>query len=158
MSLHKFFSGSFLSIARARQAEDLESASLLNSPSSETTIEETIVKHNNHGSIPAVTTNEFLYPNTIQDTTVIRKDFSWYWQHGFVQQEILAIIKFGVPLIITFLLGYGNRVVDIWFLGKTGSESMAVASLASLFTNITCLSIGMGMLTGTTTIHAKTLF
>lgn len=147
MSLLKRLSVSYFS---ATSQEDLESTSLLDSPSSDIIIEETLVKH--HGSIPKqpIITNDFNYPNTI-DTTIIKKDFGYYWQHGFVQQEILAIIKFGVPLIITFLLGYGNRVVDIWFLGKTGSESMAVASLASLFTNISCISIGMGMLTGNKT-------
>ncbi|KAI8646129.1 mate-domain-containing protein [Parasitella parasitica] len=53
------------------------------------------------------------------------------------------------------MLGVGNKVVDVWFLGKTGSEAMAIASLGNLFTTVAGLSVGQGMLTAIDTLVAQ---
>ena len=39
-----------------------------------------------------------------------------------LRDELVAIIKYCIPLMITFLLSAGNRLVDVWFLGKVGPE------------------------------------
>ncbi|KAI8098278.1 mate-domain-containing protein [Gilbertella persicaria] len=99
-------------------------------------------------SLPSPVTNDisFYYPNTYQ--LDLKKDIKYFWSHTrVVRQELTGIIRFCIPLIITFLLGVGNRVVDVWFLGKIGAEAMAVASLGNLFTMVTGLSIGYGVLT-----------
>jgi MATE family multidrug resistance protein len=38
--------------------------------------------------------------------------------------EAVALLKFCFPLLVTFLLGHGMRLVDVWFLGKIGSEGI----------------------------------
>jgi MATE family multidrug resistance protein len=36
--------------------------------------------------------------------------------------ELEALLGFTFPLLITFLMAYGIRIMDVWFLGKLGSE------------------------------------
>jgi hypothetical protein len=68
--------------------------------------EETLIKH--HGSSPDL----FVQNNTSKD----------FYLNNQVREELIAILKFAIPLIITFLLGIGNKVIDVWFLGKIGPE------------------------------------
>jgi hypothetical protein len=117
---------------------DEESTALL-SESKET-------KRRNLGSItptPIINETCFIYPNTSNQN---------FWVDDQIYQELLALFKFAIPLVITFLVAIGMRVIDVWFLGKLGSQAMAVVSLGGLFTTITGLSIGQGILTGTLTI------
>lgn len=118
----------FLSLIFNKQEtrDDVESARLVDDAS---------VKQN-HGTIPIIPVET-------------PKDIAYYWKTGLAQQEILAIFRYCLPLVITFLLGYGKSVVDVWFLGRTNSETMAAVSLANLFATTTGISIGTGMLTGT---------
>ncbi|KAI9478289.1 MAG: mate-domain-containing protein [Benjaminiella poitrasii] len=143
------------------KANDEESATLLNT-------EEAYIKHKNHGAIQSpssspineVIINEisFFYPNTTQadftHTSKIRGIWS-EWEYSEIRQEGLAILKFGIPLIITFLLGVGNKVIDVWFVGNVSSEALAVVSLGNLFTTIAGLSIGNGILTAIDTLVAQ---
>lgn len=48
------------------------------------------------------------------ETTAINDDSIW--------DELVSILHYSIPLIITFLVGLGNRVWDVWFLGKAGSR------------------------------------
>ncbi|KAL0140298.1 mate-domain-containing protein [Mucor lusitanicus] len=122
-------------------------------------VDETSMKHRNHGAIttpltppPVINEMSFAYPNTI-DVASRKRSLHCYAKYGEIQQEIQAISRFALPLIVTFLLGVGNKVVDVWFLGKVGSEAMAVASLGNLFTTIAGLSVGMGILTAIDTLE-----
>ncbi|KAF1803493.1 mate-domain-containing protein [Mucor lusitanicus] len=124
-------------------------------------VDETSMKHRNHGAIttpltppPVINEMSFAYPNTI-DVASRKRSLHCYAKYGEIQQEIQAISRFALPLIVTFLLGVGNKVVDVWFLGKVGSEAMAVASLGNLFTTIAGLSVGMGILTAIDTLVAQ---
>lgn len=88
-------------------------------------------------------------------------------------KELKAIYKFAWPLMVTFLLGMGMKLVDVWFYGKLGSQGkvclfltlmdrspaylffttllllvLAATSLGSLFITVTGLALGNGMLTG----------
>ncbi|KAG1472860.1 hypothetical protein G6F56_001292 [Rhizopus delemar] len=72
-----------------------------------------------------------------------------------VLDELIAILHYSIPLIITFLMGMGNRVWDVWFLGKTTSRDMAVSSLGYLFTTVAGLSIGAGILTAIETLVSQ---
>lgn len=124
---------SLLSNIQQEPSRDIESARLLQT--------EDVIKYS-HASIPVDTlntNNEITTPKTIV----------YYWREGLAQKEIVAIIRYCIPLVITFLLGYGKSVVDVWFLGRTNSETMAAVSLANLFATTTGISIGTGMLTGT---------
>lgn len=68
--------------------------------------EETLIKH--HGS-----SQDLFIPDDTNKNSFLNNQ---------VREELVAILKFAIPLIITFLLGVGNRVIDVWFLGKVGSE------------------------------------
>ncbi|KAI7906061.1 mate-domain-containing protein [Cokeromyces recurvatus] len=72
-----------------------------------------------------------------------------------VKNELHAIFKFGIPLMITFLLGVGNKVIDVWFVGNLSSEMLAVVSLGNLFTAVVGLSVGNGILTAIDTLVAQ---
>ena len=39
-----------------------------------------------------------------------------------IKQEAVAIINYTWPLLITFVVGKGMGLVDVWFLGRLGSE------------------------------------
>lgn len=128
---------------------DEESAALLISNE----VDEALIKHKNHGAIappPVINEISFYYPNTIDSPPVStrKKNLYYYWKYGDIQQELQAIIRFGIPLIVTFLLGVGNKVIDVWFIGKIGSEAMAIVSLGNLFVTVAGLSVGQGILTG----------
>ncbi|CEI93832.1 hypothetical protein RMCBS344292_08058 [Rhizopus microsporus] len=64
-----------------------------------------------------------------------------------VLQEAKAVLRYSIPLVITFFLGYSTRATDVWFLGKLGPQAMAVSSLGHLFITVTGISIGNGILT-----------
>ncbi|KAG0758471.1 hypothetical protein G6F62_007669 [Rhizopus arrhizus] len=72
-----------------------------------------------------------------------------------IWDELVSILHYSIPLIITFLVGFGNRVWDVWFLGKTGSRDMAVASLGYLFATVAGVSMGTGILTAIDTLVAQ---
>lgn len=87
--------------------------------------EETFVKH--HGSIC------YYYPDDITPLEDDQKiSMHYFLKHHEVRDELAAILRFAVPLIVTFLLGVGNRVVDVWFLGKVGSEGKALICMKLL--------------------------
>ncbi|KAL0578218.1 hypothetical protein ABG067_008746, partial [Albugo candida] len=75
--------------------------------------EEALVKH--HGSIIP-----------LPQEPAIKKESSGNFfsslKENEVRDELTAILRFSIPLIITFLLSVGNRLVDVWFLGKVGPE------------------------------------
>ncbi|EIE82573.1 hypothetical protein RO3G_07278 [Rhizopus delemar RA 99-880] len=81
------------------------------------------------------------------ETTAINDDSIW--------DELVSILHYSIPLIITFLVGLGNRVWDVWFLGKAGSRDMAVASLGYLFATVAGVSMGTGILTAIDTLVAQ---
>ncbi|KAI9257072.1 mate-domain-containing protein [Helicostylum pulchrum] len=101
--------------------------------------EETLIKHHSSGQ------NLFVQDDINKSTFL----------NNQVRDELVAILKFAIPLIVTFLLGVGNRVIDVWFLGKVGSEAMAVVSLGGLFTTVAGLSVGQGILTAIDTLVAQ---
>lgn len=39
-----------------------------------------------------------------------------------VLQEAKAVLRYSIPLVITFFLGYSTRATDVWFLGKLGPQ------------------------------------
>ncbi|OBZ89065.1 hypothetical protein A0J61_02884 [Choanephora cucurbitarum] len=107
-------------------------------------------------SLPSPVTNDTSlgYPNTAHIS--LGKDVNYLWHHTrIVRQELSVIIRFWIPLLVSFLLGISNRVVDVWFLGKVGPKAMAIVSLGSLFTMVTGLSIGFGVLTAVDTLVAQ---
>ncbi|RUS29816.1 mate-domain-containing protein [Jimgerdemannia flammicorona] len=57
-------------------------------------------------------------------------------------QEAKILVKYSGPLIITYMLQIGLRIVDIWFI------ELAAASLGGMFCMITGFALGWGMTTG----------
>lgn len=79
--------------------------------------EETLIKH--HGSIyPYITEEVVLAPESIQP------NFFSLLKENDIKHEFIAILRFSIPLMLTFILSIGNRVVDVWFLGKLGPEGI----------------------------------
>lgn len=37
-------------------------------------------------------------------------------------QETISILALSWPLLITFVVGYGMKLVDVWFLGRIDTE------------------------------------
>ncbi|ORZ16263.1 mate-domain-containing protein [Absidia repens] len=70
-------------------------------------------------------------------------------------QELKAIYKFVWPLMVTYLLGTGLKLVDVWFYGKLGPKVMAATSLGSLFVTICGLALGNGMVTAIDTLVSQ---
>ncbi|CEP17486.1 hypothetical protein [Parasitella parasitica] len=136
--------------------DDEETASLVISNQ----MDEAFIKHKNHGAItPHLVINEISlqYPNTIESPIVsVRKRSLWNSRkYGENRLELQAILLFGIPLICSYLLGVGNKVIDVWFLGKIGSEAMAIVGLGNLFIAVAGLSVGQGMLTAIDTLVAQ---
>lgn len=99
-----------LLFGKYREIEDEESTTLLMP-------EEEFVKH--HGSILP---HHFISEDPILpdiDTTITLSNCFF---HIEVRDELTAILRFAIPLVVTFILGVSNRAVDTWFLGKIGSE------------------------------------
>lgn len=38
-------------------------------------------------------------------------------------EETISILSLAWPLLITFVVGYGMKLVDVWFLGRLDTES-----------------------------------
>ncbi|KAG2223480.1 hypothetical protein INT45_001228 [Circinella minor] len=72
-----------------------------------------------------------------------------------IKQEAVAIINYTWPLLITFVVGKGMGLVDIWFLGRLGSEVMAVVSLGNLWSTVAGLAFGNGLLTAIDTLVSQ---
>lgn len=100
---------------KQRRIDEEEITSLLAS-------EETLIKH--HGSIISVPDEDLIL---VQDTPK-KKEIHHYTKNQ-VQNELIAILRFAIPLVITFLLGVGTKVVDVWFLGKVGPEGITAKNL-----------------------------
>ncbi|KAI8339611.1 mate-domain-containing protein [Chlamydoabsidia padenii] len=69
--------------------------------------------------------------------------------------ELKAISKFAWPLMITFLLGMGMKLVDVWFIGRQGPQVLAATSLGSLFITVTGVALSNGMLTAIDTLVSQ---
>lgn len=84
--------------------------------------EETLIKH--HGSILKYSTDEV----AVFAPEVARSNFFSLLQENDIKHELVAIVRYSIPLMLTFLVSMSNRVIDIWFLGKLGPEGMYLDS------------------------------
>ncbi|KAI9317765.1 mate-domain-containing protein [Dichotomocladium elegans] len=72
-----------------------------------------------------------------------------------ITAETKALALLAWPLLITYVVGYGMRLTDVWFLGRLGTEVMAVVSLSGLWTTVAGLAMGNGLLTAIDTLVAQ---
>ncbi|KAI9028933.1 mate-domain-containing protein [Phycomyces nitens] len=82
------------------------------------------------------------------------KEKDLFWTEESLK-EVNAIMVFAWPLLATYLLGIGMRVVDVWFIGRLGPQLMAAVSLGNLFCTVGGLAMGSGMLTAIDTLVAQ---
>ncbi|ANZ77255.1 BA75_04294T0 [Komagataella pastoris] len=61
--------------------------------------------------------------------------------------EIKMLIKFSIPLVVTFLLQYSLTVSSVFSVGHLGELPLAAVSLASMTANVTAYSIIQGIAT-----------
>lgn len=76
--------------------------------------EETLIKH--HGSTYTFTEETTPAPESVRTNV-----FSPLNEND-VKHEFMTIVRYSIPLMLTFVLSVSNRVIDIWFLGKLGPE------------------------------------
>ncbi|CAX44339.1 MATE family transporter, multltidrug/sodium efflux pump, putative [Candida dubliniensis CD36] len=69
--------------------------------------------------------------------------------------EIKVIIKYSLPLIITFLLQYSLTVASVFSVGRLGSTELAAVSLSSMTANISGYAIIQGVSTCLDTLCAQ---
>ncbi|KAI9275705.1 mate-domain-containing protein [Phascolomyces articulosus] len=84
--------------------------------------------------------------------TLANKQSPWFQD---IKQETIFILNYTWPLLITFVVGKGMGLVDVWFLGRLGSEVMAVVSLGNLWSTVAGLAFGNGLLTAIDTLVAQ---
>ncbi|KAI7881036.1 MATE efflux family protein [Lichtheimia hyalospora FSU 10163] len=70
-------------------------------------------------------------------------------------KETISILALTWPLLITFVVGYGMKLVDVWFLGRLDTEVMAVVSLSNLWCTVGGFAMGNGLLTAIDTLVAQ---
>jgi MATE family multidrug resistance protein len=82
--------------------------------------------------------------------------------HSMVQEpetdvikESKALLKYSVPIIITFLLKYSLTVASVFSVGRLGSKELAAVSLSSMTANITGFAIIQGVSTCLDTLCAQ---
>ncbi|KAI9490877.1 mate-domain-containing protein [Zychaea mexicana] len=81
-----------------------------------------------------------------------QQDYSWQQD---LKEEALSILNYTWPLLITFVIGKGMGLVDVWFLGRLGSEVMAIVSLGNLWSIVAGLAFGNGLLTAIDTLVSQ---
>ncbi|ORX53569.1 MATE efflux family protein [Hesseltinella vesiculosa] len=69
--------------------------------------------------------------------------------------ELATLARLGWPVLVTFLLGMGMKLVDVWFLGKLGPQVMAASSLGGLYIMVGGLALGNGLLTAIDTLVSQ---
>lgn len=70
-------------------------------------------------------------------------------------QESYKILKYSIPLIITFLLQYSLTVASVFSVGNLGSNELAAISLSSMTANISGYAIIQGISTCLDTLCAQ---
>lgn len=69
--------------------------------------------------------------------------------------EIQVLLKYSIPLIITFLLQYSLTVASVFSVGRLGSVELAAVSLSSMTANISGYAIIQGVSTCLDTLCAQ---
>lgn len=71
------------------------------------------------------------------------------------QRETVTIVRYSIPLVVTFVLQYSLTVASIFTLGHVGNVELGAASLASMSANITGFAIFQGLATSLDTLCAQ---
>ena len=72
-----------------------------------------------------------------------------------ILNEIKVIIKYSLPLIVTFLLQYSLTVASVFSVGRLGSTELAAVSLSSMTANISGYAMIQGVSTCLDTLCAQ---
>lgn len=72
-----------------------------------------------------------------------------------MKTEAKVLLKYSIPLIITFLLQYSLTVASVFSVGKLGSHELAAVSLSSMTANISGYAIIQGVSTCLDTLCAQ---
>lgn len=71
------------------------------------------------------------------------------------RKESKALLKFSIPIIVTFLLRYSLTVASVFSVGRLGSRELAAVSLSSMTANITGFAVIQGVSTCLDTLCAQ---
>lgn len=75
--------------------------------------------------------------------------------HTTWQREAKVIMKYSLPLMVTFLLQYSLTVASIFTIGHLGKEELGAVSLASMTVTITGNAVYSGLATSLDTLCAQ---
>ncbi|KAI8062522.1 mate-domain-containing protein [Gongronella butleri] len=82
-------------------------------------------------------------------------DFYAMVRETHIVAETKALAKYAWPLLITFLVGMGNRIVDMRFIGRMGPQVLAANGLAMLFITVCGIAMGNGLMTAIDTLVSQ---
>lgn len=72
-----------------------------------------------------------------------------------IKTEVIAVLRYSIPLIATFLLKYSFTVASVFSVGRLGSKELAAVSLSSMTANISGYAIIQGVSTCLDTLCAQ---
>lgn len=72
-----------------------------------------------------------------------------------VSTELKVLVKYSIPLIVTFLLQYSLTVASVFSVGRLGSQELGAVSLSSMTANISGYAIIQGISTCLDTLCAQ---
>lgn len=71
------------------------------------------------------------------------------------RQEAKLLLKYSVPLLLTYLMQYSFSLVTVFVVGHIGTDELAAVSLAQIGMNVTGLAIYEGLATSLDTLCAQ---
>ncbi|KAJ4288681.1 hypothetical protein N0V90_011918 [Kalmusia sp. IMI 367209] len=101
------------------------------------------VKRNSYGTLADASEEEALIDSDADEiTTSARK-------------EAKLLVKYSVPLVVTYVLQYTFSLVTIFVVGHIGTDELGAVSLATMTANITGLAVYEGLATSLDTLCAQ---
>jgi MATE family multidrug resistance protein len=70
-------------------------------------------------------------------------------------KEIKLLVKYSVPLCVTYILQYSFSLITIFMVGHIGTDELAAVSLATMTSNITGFAVYEGLATSLDTLCAQ---
>ncbi|KAJ5940517.1 hypothetical protein N7516_000685 [Penicillium verrucosum] len=102
-------------------------------------------------------------PADSEDSEMDLEDIDRKWEEAIAagliqttwQREAKVIMKYSLPLMVTFLLQYSLTVASIFTIGHLGKEELGAVSLASMTVTITGNAVYSGLSTSLDTLCAQ---
>ncbi|WBW75504.1 MatE family transmembrane transporter [Schizosaccharomyces osmophilus] len=71
------------------------------------------------------------------------------------QKELRLLVSFGIPVVLTSLLQYGEVIITVFSLGHLGKTELSAASLSNMTATITAFAIYQGIVSALDTLGTQ---